>query len=149
MRRLFVLLAIVGALAAPVGALAGTTVESDTFDATFPLCNGDLIHVSGSLLVVTTETPTPAGGLVLGIHFQPQGVTGVDLVTGTVFHATGLTRDLTIVSPRGGYSDTFVNRFHIQATTGAESYVVSELFHITVTPDGTIRTSFDHFSATC
>jgi hypothetical protein len=149
MRRLLVLLAIAGALAAPAGALAGTTVERDTFDATFPLCNGDLIHVSGPLVVVISETTTPSGGLVLGFHFQPQGVTGVDLVTGTVFHATGLTRDLTVVSPHGGYSDTFVNRFHIQATTGVESYVISELFHVTVTPDGTIRTLFDHFSATC
>lgn len=73
----------------------------------------------------------------------------MDLVTGTVFHATGLTRDLIVNSPPGGTTETFVNRFHIQATGGAESYIVSALFHITVTPDGTVRVEVDNFSSTC
>jgi hypothetical protein len=149
MRRLLVILAVVGALAAPVSAQAGTTVEQFTFDTTFPLCNGDLIHVSGPLLAVISETATPSGGEVVAFHFQPQGVTGVDLVTGTVFHATGLTRDLIVNSPPGGSTETFVNEFRIQATGGAESYIVTELFHVTVTPDGTVTVFFDNFASTC
>jgi hypothetical protein len=149
MRLLLVILAAVGALAAPLGAQAGTTVEKQTFDTTLPICNGDLIHLSGTLVAVISETATPSGGEVLAFHFQPQGVTGVDLVTGAVFHATGLTRDLIVNSPPGGSTETFVNRFHIQATRGAESYIVSELFHVTVTPDGTVTVFFDTFSSTC
>jgi hypothetical protein len=149
MRRLLVILAVVGALAAPVSAQAGTTVEQFTFDTTFPLCNGDLIHVSGPLLAVISETATPSGAEVVAFHFQPQGVTGVDLVTGTVFHATGLTRDLIVNSPPGGSTETFVNEFRIQATGGAESYIVTELFHVTVTPDGTVTVFFDNFASTC
>jgi hypothetical protein len=149
MRRLLVILAVVGALAAPVSAQAGTTVEQFTFDTTFPLCNGDLIHVSGPLLAVISETATPSGGEVVAFHFQPQGVTGVDLVTGMVFHATGLTRDLIVNSPPGGSTETFVNEFRIQATGGAESYIVTELFHVTVTPDGTVTVFFDNFASTC
>jgi hypothetical protein len=149
MRRLLVILAAVGALAAPLGAQAGTTVEKQTFDDTFPLCNGDPIHLSGTLVAVISETTTPSGGEVLAFHFQPQGVTGVDLVTGTVFHATGLTRDLIVNSPAGGSTETFVNRFHIQATRGAQSYIISELFHVTVTPAGTVTVFFDSFSSTC
>ncbi len=149
MRRLLVILAVVGALAAPVNAQASTTVERVTFEDTFPLCNGDPIHLSGTLLAVFTETATPSGGEVLAFHFQPQGVTGVDLVTGTVFQAGGLTRDLIVNSPPGGSTETFVNRFHIQATGGAESYLVSGLFHVTVTPDGTVTVYFDNFTSTC
>lgn len=149
MRRLLVILAVVGALAAPVSAQATTTVEQVTFEDTFLLCNGDPIHLSGTLLAVFSETATPSGGEVLAFHFQPQGVTGVDLVTGTVFHATGLTRDLIVNSPPGGSTETFVNRFHIQATLGAESYIVSELFHVTVAPDGTVTVFFDNFTTTC
>ncbi len=149
MRRLLVILAAVGALAAPLGAQAGTTVQKQTFDDTFPLCNGDPIHLSGPLLAVISETATPSGGEVLAFHFQPQGVTGVDLVTGTVFHATGLTRDLIVNSPSGGSTETFVNRFHVQATGGAQSYIISELFHVTVTPAGTVTVFFDNFSSTC
>jgi hypothetical protein len=80
---------LVGGLAAPVSAQAGTTVQKITFDDTFPLCNGDPIHVSGPLLATMTETTTPSGGELIAFHFQPQGVSGVDLVTGTVFRAVG------------------------------------------------------------
>jgi hypothetical protein len=149
MRRLLVILGIVGALAAPVSSQASTTVERVTFEDTFPLCNGDPLHVSGPLLAVISETATPSGGEVVAFHFQPQGVTGVDLVTGTVFHATGLTRDLIVNSPPGGTNETFVNRFHIQATDGEESYIITELFHVTVTPDGTVAVFFDNFASTC
>jgi hypothetical protein len=149
MKHFLVVLAVVVGLALPAGADAATTVERDTFDATFPLCNGDLIHVSGPLLVTSTLTSTPSGGFMVAIHFQPQGVTGVDLSTGTIFHATGLTRDLTVFSPPGGITETFVNQFHIQATRGEQSYIVTELFHITISPDGTVRSFFDNFSATC
>lgn len=143
------ILAVVAALTASVSAQAGTAVAKQTVDQTFPLCNGDLIHVSGPLLAVFSETTTPSGGQVVAVHFQPQGVTGVDLVTGAVFHATGLTRDLIVNSPPGGTTETFVNRFHIQATRGGESFIISDLFHVTVTPDGTVRVLFDNFSATC
>ena len=149
MRRLLVILALVGALAAPVSAQGDTTVEKAPFDATFPLCNGNPIHLSGTLLAVFTETTTPSGGEVFSFHFQPQGVTGVDLVTGTVFHAGGLTRDLIVNSPPGGTTETYVNRFHIQATGGAESFIVSELFHITIAPDGTVTIAFENFTSTC
>jgi hypothetical protein len=149
MRRFLLILAVVGALAAPVSAQAATTVEKVTFDDTFPLCNGDPIHLSGTLLAVMSETTTPSGGEIFAFHFQPQGVTGVDLVTGTVFHATGLTRDLIVNSPPGGATETFVNRFHVQATGGAESFIVSELFHITIAPDGTVTVELDNFASTC
>ncbi|HEY3050212.1 MAG TPA: hypothetical protein VGJ40_00680 [Gaiellaceae bacterium] len=149
MKRLLLILAVVGALAAPLSAQASTTVEQMTFEATFPLCNGDPVHLSGTLLAVMTETATPSGGEIVAFHFSPQGVTGVDQVTGTVFHAGGLTRDLIVNSPPGGSNETFVNRFHIQATGGEESFIVSELIHVTVTPDGTVRVFFDNFTATC
>jgi len=149
LRRLLPTLIVVGALAVVAGAQAGTTTSSFTFDSTFPLCNGDLIHVTGTVLDIETATQTPAGGEVVASHFQPQGVTGVDLTTGTVFHATGLTRDLFVSFPRGGSTETFVNNFHIQATGGAQSYVVFEVFHITETPDGTVTASFDKMYSTC
>jgi hypothetical protein len=149
MTRVLVILGVLLALAVPVSAPAATTVQKQTFDTTFPICNGDLVHLTGTLLVTMSDTTTPSGGEVIAVHFQPQGVTGVDLVTGTVFHATGLTRDLIVVSPSGGSTETFVNRFHIQATGGAQSFIITELFHVTVTPDGTVRVLFDNVSSTC
>jgi hypothetical protein len=149
MRKLILLLLVVVALAVPVGTQAAATVQTQPFDALVMICNGDVVHLTGQLAVVMTETTTPSGGVTSSIHFQPQGVTGVDLSTGTIFHATGLTRDIVVNTPPGGATETFVNRFHIQATGGAQSYVVSELFHVTVSPDGTTRVFFDNFSSTC
>ncbi|MFL5965490.1 MAG: hypothetical protein ACJ747_02940 [Gaiellaceae bacterium] len=149
MRKLILLLLVVVALAVPVGTQAAATVQTQPFDALVTICNGDVVHLTGQLAVVMTETTTPSGGVTSSIHFQPQGVTGVDLSTGTIFHATGLTRDIVVNTPPGGATETFVNRFHIQATGGAQSYVVSELFHVTVSPDGTTRVFFDNFSSTC
>jgi hypothetical protein len=104
---------------------------------------------SFTLLGVFTETATPSGGFVFSSHFQPQGVQGVDLVTGTIFRATGLTRDIVIFVPPGGITETFINQFHIQATTGEESFIVSEVFHITITANGDITAFVDNFRATC
>ncbi len=149
MRRVIAVVAATAALVVPVGAHGSTTLQQFTFDTTFPLCNGDLIHVSGPLLAIFSETTTPSGGDTVAFHYQPQNVTGVDLVTGTIFHATGLTRDIVVNSPAGGSTETFVNDFHIQATGGAQSYIVTEVFHITIAPDGTVTVMFDKATSTC
>jgi hypothetical protein len=149
MRRLLVTLALVGALAAPLSVHAGTTVQKVPFDSTFAICNGDLVHISGTLLFTQTLTTTPSGGTIIAFHFQPQGLSGVDLSTGTMYIGTGLTRDVIVNSPPGGTTETFVNRFHIQATKGAQSFEVIETAHITVAPDGTVKVVFDNFSSTC
>jgi hypothetical protein len=149
MRKLLVLLITIAALAMPIAAQASTTTERIPFDADVIACNGDVIHISGTLLTIFTETATPSGGFIVSLHFQPQGIMGVDLTTGTNYVATGLTRDIVVVSPAGGFTETFVNQFHIQATTGAESFIVSEVFHITVNANGDVTAFVDNFSSTC
>ena len=149
MRRLSVLVAVIAALALSASAWAATTVQKIPIDIQVGLCNGDTLDLSGTLLDSVTTTPTPSGGLIVAFHDNPQGVSGVDTTTGTVFHATGLTREVDVTSPPGGFTGTFVNRFHIQATGGAQSFIVSETAHLTVTPDGTVTVSFDNFSSTC
>jgi hypothetical protein len=149
MKRLLVLIGAVVTLAIPASAQAITTVERIPFETTILLCNGGVVDLEGQLSVTTTSTTTPAGGFVFAIHFQPQGVKGIDITTGTAYIATGLTRDLVVATPPGGFTETYVNRFHIQATTGAESYIVTELFHVTFSPDGTLRVVIDKFSAPC
>ena len=150
MRRFWIGAAVVLApMTMPASVSAATTVQKVPFDFAVTLCNGHVLELSGILLDSVTTTATPSGGLILAFHDSPQGVTAVDTATGTVFHATGLTRGVDLFSPPGGFVETFVNRFHIQATQGAESYVISETEHVTVTPNGAVAVSFDNFSATC
>jgi len=149
LKRLVLLLGVVAALAVAVSAQAATTVQQVPFSISVTICNGDTVQLTGTLLITTSTTSTPSGGLIAAVHFQPQGVSGVDTTTGTVFYAVGLTRDVSVSSPPGGFTETFVNQFHIQATGGAQSFLVTDLFHVTVTPDGTVSVSFDNFSSTC
>ena len=150
MLRLFALVGLIAALSVPAAAQAATTVEKTPFVGAVELCtSGDIVQLSGSLLVAFSETVTPSGGFMVASHFQPQGVSGVDTTTGTLYRATGLTRDLFVSSPAGGFTETFVNRFHIQATSAAESFIVTETFHITVSSTGSVRVLIDKFSATC
>ena len=148
MRRLIVL-ALFVALAMPLAAQAKGTVTKITFEDDVLLCNGDTVHLSGPLLIVDTITTTPSGGEIVTFRAGPQGIAGTDLATGIVYHATGVTRDSSITSPPGGFTETFINRFHIQATRGAESFIVTETFHVTITPTGAVTASIDKLSATC
>ena len=149
MRRLALILLGVLALAVPATATAATSVQKIPFENDVTACNGDTIHLSGTLLETDSFTIMPSGGFTFASHFQPQGISGVDQQTGVRFQATGLTRDILVVSPSTGLVETYVNRFHIQATRGAESYDVSETLHYTVTPAGSVSVSFDNFQPAC
>jgi hypothetical protein len=147
-KKLVVLAVIIVGLALPATTNAAATTTTVPFQATVTGCNLN-IQLSGSLLIIATTTVTSSGGFVSTIHSQPQNVRGVDLVTGASYIGTGLTRDTFIALPSGGLVLTFVNEFHIQATAGADSFIVNQLFHVTVTADGTVTAVVDNFYATC
>jgi hypothetical protein len=58
MKKLLILVAALATLASPVSAQAAASVEQVPFEADVLACNGDVIHLSGRLLVVFTETAT-------------------------------------------------------------------------------------------
>jgi hypothetical protein len=140
---------VIAALSVSATAWAATTVQKIPIDIEVGLCNGDTLDLSGTLLDSVTTTATPSGGFLFAFHDNPQGIRGVDTTTGTVFHGTGLTREVDVFSPPGGATFTFVNRFHIQATGGVQSFIVKETLHATITPSGAVTVFFDKFSATC
>jgi hypothetical protein len=61
----------------PISAGATATTTTIPFNDQEILCNGDTLDLSGTLLLVTTETTTPSGGFVASFHFQPQGLKAV------------------------------------------------------------------------
>jgi hypothetical protein len=126
---------------------AGRLEKNIPFEATLQEC-GETITLSGTLIGIFTEQPLGRGGFLLTFHFQPQGVSGTSS-SGVPYHATGLTRATTVFVPSGGFTDTFVNRFHIVGTAGAPTYYVKETLHITVTPTGEITAVVDSFSLEC
>jgi len=141
--------AVLAALVLPVAAQAATTTATAPFQADVTACNGDTIRLSGQLLGVFTATANAAGGVVFSSHIQPQGVSGVDIQTGTAYLGTGLTRDLSVFSPSGAFTFTFVDRFHLQATGGEQSLDFSETVHITALADGTVTAFVVNISGPC
>jgi hypothetical protein len=149
MKKLIVLMLVASAFAVPVSAHAGALTESVDFNSFVTDCNGDTIQLSGRLLIVQTATSTPSGGFVVSAHFQPQGISGTNLQTGATYRGTGVTRDIVVTSPAGGTTATFVNLFHVQAKAGAESYIVTQLVHLTVSATGVLTASVDKSSTNC
>lgn len=141
----FLLLASLAVPAAAAG--AGTTVEKTPFDLTFEAC-GESISLSGTLLTIIHEQPLANGGSLFTIHFQPQGLSGTSS-SGVPYHGTGLTRETDVVAPSGGFTATFVNRFHIVGTRDSPTYYVKGTAHVTVTPAGTVTVDFGNFSEEC
>ena len=150
MKRLLLLAWSIVALGLPpASAQAAATIERDIpFDFIVPGCV-ERVHLSGSLLGVITLTQSTAGGYVMSSHYQPQGLSGIGLTTGKTYRATGLTRDITVVTPPGGSTHTFVNQFHIVGTAGAVTFTLREIVHVTVTPSGDVTASVDNVSSSC
>jgi hypothetical protein len=80
--KVIVALAVV-AVALSVAAQAGTTTISLPLQVDVRGCGGGPIHLSRQLLGVFTVAPNAGGGFLISSHFQPQGVTAVNLQTGT------------------------------------------------------------------
>jgi hypothetical protein len=148
-KKLTVLAVVAAAFALPAAAQAATITFTTPFQADVQACNGDTIHLDGQLLGTFSATFNSAGGIMFASHTQPQGIAGTDLQTGTKYLGTGVTRDVVTVAPSGTNTISFVNRFHIQATAGADSFDISETFHITTLADGTVTAFVDNFSASC
>jgi hypothetical protein len=148
MKKLALLITLTAGLVLPAAtAQAATTTEKMPFESTFDAC-GETITLSGTLIAILTEQPLRGGGFLVTFHFQPQGVSGTSS-SGVVYHATGLTRETTVQVPSGGFTDTFINRFHIVATAGGPSFYVKETVHVTVSPTGEIRTFVEFASEEC
>jgi hypothetical protein len=137
--RLLVILGLAGALLAPVSAQAATTARVDALDFNVTICNGDVVHVTGTQVVVLSDTLT---------NVRSQGLTGVDLTTGTVYHGANSFFDQLIPTPSGTFVETFSQDLRLVAA-GGESFSATGLFHATVTPDGTVRVFLVHESVPC
>jgi hypothetical protein len=141
--------AVLAALVLPAAARAAATTVITPLQIDLTACNGDTIRLSGQTLAVFTATVTPSGGVAFSTQIQPQGVRGVDLQTGATYLGTGVTRDAIVVAPSGVTTITLVNRFHIQATAGGESFDAADLVHVTALPDGTVTAFVDNVSLPC
>jgi hypothetical protein len=153
LRRLIILIAVVASgLLAVTSASATAVTEKIPFD--FVLAPeegcGEAIHLTGTLLTEFSFTESSSGNVEVGFHFNPQGITGVGLTTGAIYHATGETLGTTTIrTKKGGISDTFVNNFKIIGEGSAPNFLQTDVIHLTVNAKGEVTASVEQSTIRC
>jgi hypothetical protein len=110
---------------------------------------GEMVQLSGRLHVLMTFTIN--GNNVSGkYHFQPQGISGVGMTTGSKYQATGVTQNSFKGSLKNGvYAETYVNNFRIIGQGPGNNFLVHENMRITIDENGVVTVVHDNFSVEC
>jgi len=105
---------------------------------------GDTVHLSGALHIVIDATGDSAGGSHITEHFQPQGVSGVDLATGAKYQGTGVTKAQSIVTASGANHLTIINNFKIIGQGPDNNYTVHATVLIATNANGDLTATVDN-----
>jgi hypothetical protein len=109
---------------------------------------GEDVLLTGNLHVLMHFTANANGGFQVGSHFQPQGISGVGLVSGDKYQGTGVTSDRFNVSGLP-FTSTFINNFRIIGQGSGNNFLLHENFHVTVNANGAMTAFVDNFSVEC
>jgi len=120
-KRLLPLLGLVLALElAGAGQAAAAVTTNTTFPITatsfVPCANygvGEYVALEGNLHVKFSATFDSSGGVHLTESYNPMGVTGTGLTTGTKYQASGETHPVSNISADGGFNNKFEDIFRI------------------------------------
>lgn len=108
---------------------------------------GENVELTGTIHILI-HTTLNGNNFTTKYHFQPQGISGVGLTTGTRYHGSGVTQDKIKGSLKNGkYMETYINNFKI-AGHGV-NYKVHNNMHIMVSETGETTASVDNFSSDC
>jgi hypothetical protein len=108
---------------------------------------GEVVQWTGEIQAVFHVTFDSAGGVHLKIHGNAQGLSGTGLTTGDKYQVTGASDLATNV--KVGAETTIVNNFHIIGPGKGNNFLLQELFHVTVNPDGTVTAFVDNLREEC
>jgi hypothetical protein len=113
-------------------------------------CIGEpLTLVNGTIHIVTHQTDNGSGGMNMTMIFTTQDVFAVGQITGTVYRGPGefMTKLNTSGPPPLEFSSLF--RIPFIGTGGANSFVLDDLFHITIDANGDITALVNSSSVVC
>jgi len=139
-------LLVVVAAALVASARAATISFRFTINSIVTECT-ESVALTGTVHAVLTSVDNGAGGFLVSSTFNPQGVTGVGLVSGRTYHGTGATT--TIFRIGKGASETFVNNFRLISPGAGGDVIVHEVFHVTVNANGDLTAFVDQSTVAC
>lgn len=108
---------------------------------------GEVVMLAGNLHVLYRVTLNDRGDYHAKSLAQPQGVSGMGLVTGDAYVGTGVTQSQ--FNGVVGYETTYVNNFRIIGQGNGNNYLVHETFHVTVNANGEVTAYVDNYSVGC
>jgi len=139
---------------APASAQATTTTNNfQTFIdiVAFVPCaaggEGEYVFFSGTQHGVAVTTIDDTGSFHTQLHFQPQGIRGEGLTTGTSYQWTGATQ--ASFNGQAGYENTFINNYRLIGEGPNNNLLIHQSFHATVQPDGEVTIVVDDYSVEC
>ena len=138
--------AVVGA-SLIASAAAATTSERFPIDFVATDCPDNPVHLTGTVHGVLTTVENANGTVLVSFSFNPQGVTGVGLVNGLVYHGTGVTRESQTFGD--AETHTFVNNFRLISPGRGGDVMVQQVFHVTLNANGEVTATQDRTTISC
>jgi len=110
---------------------------------------GEDVLLSGFLHTLSTATIN-GNNVRMKLHFQPQGIKGIGLITGDKYQGTGVTQDEFKGSlVNGQYEETFIDNFRIIGQGNGNNYLLHETFHVTINANGVFTVFIDKIESDC
>ena len=110
---------------------------------------GEIVLVEGTLHLQDHITIND-NHATIKTHAQPQGATGVGLVTGDTYNATGVTQEQdSIPLINNAFEFSFINNFRLIGPGPNNNLQVHQNVHVTITPNGDLTTVVDNTSVDC
>jgi hypothetical protein len=135
---------------APLAAVTSNTTVPFSDLVFVPCANGgagEFVQITGDVHELLITTTNNGGGVHVKFHYQPQGLTGVGLVTGDTYRATGVTQGETNVA--AGTETTFINNFRLIGPGPGNNLLIHETVHLTVNANGDVTATHDNLSVEC
>jgi hypothetical protein len=108
---------------------------------------GETVSLSGDLHVLLRLTIGNSGGIHLGSHFQPEGVSGLGQTTGDKYQATGVAQEE--FNATIGAEETFMHNLRVIGQGNGNNFLIHEFFHVTVNANGDVTAFVDNQSVDC
>jgi hypothetical protein len=112
-------------------------------------CVPEVVVLTGELHTLITQEVDSDGGIHIKTHFQPQGLSGVGMVTGDKYQGTGVTQEHINDHSSPAFEDTFVNNFRIIGQGPGNNLLVHTTFHVTVDANGVVTANVVNTSVEC
>ena len=114
-----------------------------------PCPGGEAVAFSGTAHFLLTFTADAAGGIHGDFLVNGQGVTGTGLTSGAVYQFPVANRGSFDLTAANGYTQTFLESAALIGEGPAAKTELDILFHITVTPSGTVAVFIDSLTVKC